>query len=300
MPQPKLLLVDGHSLAYRAFYAIQRLSNSKGQPTNAIFGFARIVRKLIQEQSPTHGAVALDLGEPVARLAKLESYKAHRKPMPEDLRSQIPLIREFLSCSRIAVIEKEGVEADDIIATLASQARVASFTVAIATSDKDFMQIVDDSIVLLNPASKEGASVDAAAVKTRYGVTPSQMVDFLSLQGDSVDNIPGVPGVGAKTAATLLQNFESLDRLYDRLGEVADAKLRQKLEEHRPRVELNRQLVRLETAVPLDIQPGQLGLGPPAFAPLIAFFERLEFRSLTEEVRRDASQAGNPELSLGL
>jgi len=299
MPQTKLLLVDGHSFAYRAFYAIQRLSNSKGQPTNAVYGFAKMVRKLIQEHKPTHGAVVMDLGEPVKRIEKLVTYKSQRKPMPDDLSSQIPLIKAFAESSRIPLIEKDGIEADDIIATLALQAKQEGMTVAIATSDKDFMQIVDDSIMLLNPAAKDSGCVDAAAVKARYNVTPAQMIDFLSLQGDAVDNIPGVPGVGEKTAATLLQQFGSLDALYQRIAEVREEKLRLKLQEHRARVDLNRELVRLDTAVPLDLKPPQLILPRPDFAMLIALCERLEFRSLKEEVERESRRDANPEFSLG-
>src|ERR1051325_4843520 len=178
MAQARLLLVDGHSFAYRAFFAIQRLSNSKGEPTNAVYGFAKMVRKLLQDHKPTAAAVVMDLGEPVKRLERLKEYKAQRKPMPDDLSSQLPLIQEFTKVSRIPLVEKDGVEADDIIATLALQARLLKMEVAIATSDKDFMQLVDDSISLLNPASKEAARIDATGVRARYQVIPSQIIDF--------------------------------------------------------------------------------------------------------------------------
>lgn len=299
MSGQKLLLVDGHSFAYRAFYAIQRLSNSKGQATNAVFGFAKMVRKLLQEHKPTHAAVVMDLGEPVKRLEKLGTYKAQRKPMPDDLRSQVPIIREFVVHSSIPLVEKDGVEADDIIATFAAQAKREGITVAIATSDKDFMQLVDDTVFLLNPAAKDDARVDASAVKARYGVTPGQIIDFLSLQGDSVDNIPGVPGVGEKTAASLLQKFGSLQVLYESIEQV-EGKLRQKLVEHRARVELNRALVTLDTAIPLDLDVGNLKWGRPDYPRLIALLEALEFRSLTEEVRRESQKDANPEFTLGI
>lgn len=300
MPESKLLLVDGHSFAYRAFYAIQRLSNAKGQPTNAVFGFAKMVRKLMQEHHPTHCAIVMDLGEPVKRLEKLGTYKAHRKPMPDDLKTQIPMIREFVQSSQISLLEKDGVEADDIIATVALQAKREGIPVAIATSDKDFMQLVDDTICLLNPAARETPRVDAAAVQARYLVAPGQIIDFLSLQGDAVDNIPGIPGVGEKTAASLLQKFGSLANLYQQLDQVSDVKLRQKLLDHRERVELNRELVRLDSAIPLDRSPGDLKVQPPDYPKLIALLERLEFRSLTEEVRRESQKNANPEFSLGV
>jgi len=299
MPQGTLLVVDGHSFAYRAFFAIQRLSNSKGEATNAVFGFAKMVRKLLQEHKPSHGAIVMDLGEPVKRMEKLGTYKAQRKPMPDDLCSQIPWIHEFAKVSRVPLIERDGVEADDIIATLAVQAKQEEIKALIATSDKDFMQIVDGSIVLLNPAVKDGGVIDAAAVRARYGVAPAQIVDFLSLQGDSVDNIPGVPGVGEKTAASILNQFGPLDRLLEEPDRLADARLRQKLLDHRAQIELNRELVRLDTAVPLDVTLKQLALSGPDYPALIAWCARLEFRSLGEEIRRESQQASNPEFSLG-
>jgi DNA polymerase-1 len=300
MAQARLLLVDGHSFAYRAFFAIQRLSNSKGQPTNAVYGFAKMVRKLIQDHQPTHAAVVMDLGEPVKRLEKLGVYKAQRKPMPDDLKSQIPLIHEFASVSRIPLIEKDGIEADDIIATLAVQANASGISVAIATSDKDFMQLVGDSIYLLNPAANEAKRIDAEAVRARYGVAPNQIIDLLSLRGDSIDNIPGVPGVGPKTAASLLQQFGSLDQLYLGLEQVSDPKLRQKLLEHKDQIQLNRELVRLDTGLSLQVTPDQLALGHPDYSGLIAFCERMEFRTLREEIQRDSLKESDAELTLGL
>lgn len=299
MAKSPLLLVDGHSFAYRAFYAIQRLSNSRGEPTNAVFGFAKMVRKLVADQQPALGAVVMDLGQPTKRLEQLPTYKAQRKPMPDDLRAQIPVIREFMEASRVPVIEKDGCEADDIIATLAMQARSEGVAVAIATSDKDFMQIVQEGIILLNPAAKDALPVDAAKVRERYGVAPEQIVDLLSLTGDAVDNIPGVPGVGEKTAAALLQQFGSLEALYQRLNEVSSDKLRQKLAENRERVELNRALVRLDTAVALDLHANTLKLARPDYPRLLALCDRLEFRSLKEEIRRESEADANPEFPLG-
>jgi DNA polymerase-1 len=300
MPQGKLLLVDGHAFAYRAFFAIQRLSNSKGEPTNAVYGFAKMLRKMLQEFKPTHAAVVMDKGEPTKRIEKLKTYKAQRKPMPEDLYSQMPQICEFVQASRIPLLEREGEEADDIIATLAVLGRNQGMEVSIATSDKDFMQLVGDRITLLNPAAKETSVINAAAVENRYGVNPGQIVDFLSLQGDSVDNIPGVPGIGEKTAAALLQQFGSLDELYRRLDQMTDGKLREKLREHQPRVQLNRELVKLDTGVDLGVTLDQLVLARPDFPALISLCQRLEFRGLTEEIRRESALDSNPELSLGI
>lgn len=293
------MLVDGHSFAYRAFFAIRRLNNSKGQPTNAVYGFAKMVRKLLQEQKPTHGAVVMDRGLPAKRLEQLPTYKAQRKPMPEDLGSQIPLIEEFVESSSLHLIQKESIEADDIIATLAKQGQREGMEVAIATSDKDFMQLVGGPVVLLNPAAKEAAAIDKEAVKKRYGVEPEQIVDLLSLTGDSVDNVPGVPGVGEKTAAALLQQFGSVDRLFADLAQVTNTKLRQKLEDHRAQVEANRKLVSLDSGIDLDVDASQLGLQRPDFRRLIGLCERLEFRSLKEEIQRESQAHANPEFSLG-
>jgi DNA polymerase-1 len=300
MSRHKLLLVDGHAFAYRAFFAIQRLSNARGEPTNAVYGFAKMLRKLLLEHRPSHGAVVMDLGQPVKRLEKLETYKAQRKPMPADLQSQIPLIKEFVAASGIPLIEKDGVEADDIIATLAQEAKTDGATVLIATSDKDFMQLVGENVSLLNPSARETACVDAAAVEARYGVKPAQIVDFLSLLGDSSDNIPGVPGVGEKTAASLLRQFGSIEDLYRRLAELDDARLRRNLVEHRADVDRNRELVSLDLGVPLDMRSSQLTLRRPDFPALIGLCERLGFRGLTEEIRREATSQASPELSLGI
>lgn len=294
-----LLLVDGHAFAYRAFYAIQRLTNSRGEHTNAVFGFAKMVRKLRAERQPDLGAVVMDCGQPTKRLERLPTYKAQRKPMPEELSAQMPWIREFIEASRMPVIEKDGIEADDIIATLAMQAESGKVAVAIATSDKDFMQIVREGIVLLNPAARDAQPVDAAKVRERYGVSPGQIVDLLSLTGDSVDNIPGVPGVGEKTAAALLREFGSVAALYERLEEVSNDKLRQKLSEHRERVELNRDLVRLDTAVALEVHAIALKLAQPDYPRLLALCDRLEFRGLKEEIRRESEKDANLEFKLG-
>jgi DNA polymerase-1 len=200
-----VLLYDAFSLIYRAFHAIRFLSGPDGQPVNAIYGLTRMLQKMAADHTPSHHAAVLDLGPPRQRLGLLPSYKAQRPPTPPDLDRQLPVIRDMLEAMRVPLVEVEGEEADDIIATLAIRASRADHQALIASNDKDFMQLVGPRIRLLRAEGRESTIVDADGVRNRYGVSPEQMVDFLSLLGDSVDNIPGAPSVGEKTAAQLLQ-----------------------------------------------------------------------------------------------
>ncbi|HXI85144.1 MAG TPA: 5'-3' exonuclease H3TH domain-containing protein [Verrucomicrobiae bacterium] len=279
-----VLLYDAYSLIYRAFFAIRVLTGPDGAPVNAIYGLTKMLKKMAVDHGPSHHAAVFDLGAPQKRLALLPSYKAQRPPTPPALEDQLPAIREILRALRIPIVEVEGDEADDIIATLAVQAANTGCDVLIASSDKDFMQIVGPRIRLLRPDGKETVVVDPAAVKTRFGVTPEQMVDLLSLLGDSVDNIPGAHGVGEKTAAQLLQAYGTLDNLLARVSEIAKPKLRETLIASADRLRANQRLIALQTDVPLAVDLGALKVHPADTAALAVLYRRFGFKSLLAEL----------------
>jgi DNA polymerase-1 len=284
-----LLLVDAYSMIYRAFYAIRSLTGPEGRPVNAIFGFTKMLRKLLAERQPTHCAVVFDLGAPKARLAILPSYKEHRPPTPPDLDAQLPAIRAVLNAMRMPIVEVEGDEADDIIATLAVRAARDEANVLIASNDKDFAQLVDDHICLLRANAEQEPICDAAGVQARFGVRPGQIVDLLCLIGDSVDNIPGVPGIGQKTAADLLARFGSLDQLLARTREIARPKIREALLAAADRLRLNRSLIALQTDMTLPVSWTELTVQRPDSAKLAAQLKEFGFKSLVAELEKEAA-----------
>ncbi len=267
----RLLIVDGHAYAYRAFFAIRGMRSPAGQPVNAIFGFVKMWRKLRARLEPSHGLVVWDGGLSEERVAALPGYKAQRPELPAELGEQIDGLNEYLSAAGVPWQCDAGVEADDVIAGVARRAAQAGGDVVIASSDKDFMQLVGPGIGLVNPGDKEERVWGGAEVKARTGVEPAQVVDWLSLVGDSVDNIPGVPGVGAKTAARLLERFGSVAGMYDRLELVESERLRSALRAAEEVVRRNQELVRLREA---DV------------ARLADLYRKWGFRSLLAQVER--------------
>ena len=257
----RLLIVDGHAYAYRAFHAIRELRAPDGRPTNAIYGFVKMLEKMRAAVSPTHLMVVWDGGLSAERLAALPAYKAQRPEMPADLRPQFDEIENFLAAAGIASYCADGVEADDYIATLARRAAAENWNAVIASSDKDFMQLVSAQIGLLNPNDKTGAIWGREQVQAKTGVEPEQVADWLALMGDAVDNIPGVPGVGSKTAAELLKQFGSVENLLARLDEVKSEKLRHSLRGAAAAVVRNQKLVRLPE-VPCELAPEKLVVQP--------------------------------------
>ena len=242
---PKLLIVDGHAYAYRSFHAIRELSSPSGAPTNAIYGFLKAIGKMQAQVSPTHLVVVWDGGLAAERLAAHPEYKAQRPPMPDSLDQQIDGIMGWLRAAGLASLCRDGVEADDWIGTLALRA-APEMPVVIASADKDFMQLVTPRIGLLNPNDKSEKIWTAEDVVAKTGVKPEHIADWLSLIGDSVDNIPGVPGVGPKTATDLITQFGSVDQLYARLPEVKSDRIRASLEGAAAAVRRNQQLIRLK------------------------------------------------------
>ena len=275
----RLLIVDGHAYAYRAFYAIRELRSPAGQPTNAIYGFVKMLEKMRLAVEPTHLMVVWDGGLSAERLAELPDYKAHRPPMPDDLRSQLDGIVDFLAAAKIASQCADGVEADDYIASLARHAAAAGWNVVIASSDKDFMQLVSAQVGLLNPNDKTGAVWGREQVLAKTGVEPEQVADWLALMGDAVDNISGVPGVGPKTATELLKQFGTVENLLARLAEVKSEKLRQSLNGSAAAVVRNQKLVRLPD-VPCDFAPEKMVVGAGDNAGLRRLFAGWGFKGM--------------------
>lgn len=287
--RPLVLLLDGHSLAFRAFYALpEDLQTSDGTHTNAVYGFTSMLIKLLQEQRPDHIACCFDLGEPLERSAAYADYKANRTAAPETFGPQLPLIREVLRVLRIPVFELAGHEADDIISYLARRAAAEGCDVKIVTGDRDFFQLVDDRIhVLYNRRGiTDIVEMDPASVEQRYGVPPERYVDLKALEGDPSDNLPGVPGVGTKTAARLIQRYGSAEQAVAHAHEQTP-KLAKNLAEHADQVAINKRLSTL-AEVPLEgVELEQLKMGAFDLDEVRELFGSLEFRSLLERLLSD-------------
>ena len=276
----RLLIVDGHAYAYRAFYAIRELRSPVGQPVNAIFGFVKMLAKMRASLAPTHLIVVWDGGLSSERLAALPDYKAQRPEMPDDLRPQFDGIVSYLNAAGIATFQREEVEADDYIACLTRHAAAAGMEIVVASADKDFMQLVSPSVGLLNPNDKAETIWTEVEVRAKTGVPPAQIVEWLALMGDAVDNIPGVPGVGPKTAADLLQQFGSVDALFSRLDEVKSEKLRANLRGAAEAVRRNVRLVRLQDDLRCVFTPAELVAKPEDVSQLAGLFRSWGFKGL--------------------
>src|SRR6266850_5733583 len=271
---PLFLIVDGMSQAYRAYFAIRGLSSSRGLPTNAIYGFAIMLKRVLEKYPPDHIAVAFDSPERTARHAQYDLYKATRKKMPSDLAQQMPYIRRFCQAMRIQVLEMPGHEADDIIATVSTKAVPAGLYPVVVTLDKDLYQLVD-TILVLN-TSKDDLLVDREKVQELFGVAPEQIPDLLGLWGDTSDNVPGAPGIGEKGARDLIQKFGSIEALLDRTQEVSSAKHRASLLENRQQILMSKQLVVIDTRLPMDVDWTNFRVQPPDRASLMPLLKELE------------------------
>jgi DNA polymerase-1 len=284
-----LLLVDGMALAYQSFYALQNLRSPEGRPTGAVYGFYQTVESLLSEYNPDFMAVAVDIGEPTSRTGVFQEYKADRAPTPTELLEQFPLIEEMLTLLGIPVLGVEGIEADDIIGTLALQASEKGYEVFIFTPDKDILQIVKDGIRVIRRHGANTKIYDSSEVQTRYGVRPDQFADLLGLMGDKVDSIPGVPGVGEKTAASLLAEYHTLEGVLEAAGSITKKKLSQNLRTYREQAILSRDLAVLNTRVDLQTEVEDLCRAQPDWAKAAEFFTCLGFRKATESA---ITQAG--------
>jgi DNA polymerase-1 len=284
MRAKKLFLIDGNSLLYRSYYAIRKLSTSRGFPTNAIYGFISTLRKIVAQEKPDYLGIVFDTEKPTLRHKAYKEYKAHRKPMPEDLVPQIPVLKKIIKAMNIPLFEYEDYEADDVLGSLAREASVKNVPSVLVSTDKDLLQLVDDLTSVYNPAKE--TYLDADKVKEYFGVSPSQVVDVLSLWGDPTDNVPGVPGVGEKTAKMLIGQFGTLENLLKHLNQVKNPRLRQKIEQNLDQLELSRELVTIEKSLDVPFNLDDLTLSEPNRDELRALFQDLEFTSLAAEFVR--------------
>ena len=295
-PNP-LVLVDGSSYLYRAFHAFPPLTNSAGEPTGAMYGVLNMLKSLISQVQPSHIAVVFDAKGKTFRDEMFEQYKSHRPPMPDDLRKQIQPLHDIIRALGIPLLVIEGVEADDVIGTLAVAASKANQKVLISTGDKDMAQLVDDNIMLIN--TMNNTLLDREAVIEKYGIPPELIIDYLALMGDSADNIPGVAGVGEKTALGLLQGIGSMAEIYANLDKVAELpirgakKLGDKLLAEKEMADLSYRLATIKTDVALDITPEQLTLGASNNDQLTEYFGRYEFKRWLNEVMNGTDSITN-------
>jgi len=295
----RLLIVDGHSWAYRAYYGIPDLTSGTGQPVGAIFGFWRALVQMMRSFPSDHVAVTFDASGPTFRHNIYPDYKANRSPMPEELRSQLPLIKKLLDELGVPVFSVPGVEADDVMATLAIQAAQNGFKSLIASSDKDLAQLVDENISLLRPAGRGTDSsqkiLDAYGVEAKYGVSPDRIVDLLSLVGDSSDNVPGVPAVGEKTARKLLQQFESLEGVLASADKVGNRRVATNLVTHADDARLAQDLIRLKTDLELGDIPTDCLLRGINMEALVSSLTEFGFSSVLDELGQAPSAQAAPQ-----
>lgn len=295
----KLVVIDGNSLLYRAFFAMKHLSTTNGLPTNAVYGFTMMLLRLLQEEKPDSIVIAFDAPVKTFRHIEFKDYKAHRKPTPDELIAQAPVARRMVEAFNIPMIEVPGFEADDVVGTIATQACKQGYDTLIVSGDLDTLQLVNDCVKVMTTVKGVTDTViyDEQAVKDRFGINPNQLIDYKALKGDCSDNIPGVPGIGDKTATMLIQKFGCLETLLDRLDEVEPPRIRALLKEHSGKAVMSKRLATIVTDVPVDYTVEELRAREPDYGQLRAFFHELEFRTLLK--RLPESETGNREQATG-
>ena len=289
----KLVLIDGHSILNRAFYGVPDLSNAEGLHTNAVYGFLNIMFKILEEEKPEYLAVAFDVHAPTFRHKMYEAYKGTRKPMPEELREQVPVMKEVLKAMHITVMEQAGLEADDILGTLAKKAEQAGMEVSLVSGDRDLLQIATDHIKIRIPKTKQGRTeiedYYAADVQAAYQVTPLQFIELKALMGDTADNIPGVPKVGEKTAQALMVEYGSLDNIYAHVEEISKKSIRESLIEHKELAELSKTLATIKTDCELQLDYEQAKAEGFYTPEAYTLCKRLEFKNMLGRFEKDAA-----------
>ncbi len=292
----KILLIDGHSIIYRAFYGLPDLTNSEGLHTNGIYGFLNIILKILDEEDPQYLAVVFDLPAPTFRHKKYDQYKGNRKPMPEELRQQVPVLQEVLASMGILVVTLEGYEADDILGTLARRSEGSGMDVTILSGDRDLLQLATDKVKIRIPKTSRGNTTvedyRTEQVMEKYQVTPPQIIELKALMGDSSDNIPGIPGVGEKTAVKIIAQFGSIENAYAHLEEVMPKKARESLREHYDLAQMSKELATIQVQAPLDFSYEQAKKGPLYTQEAYQMFRKLDFKNLLGRFSQEAS--GNP------
>ncbi len=284
MGKKRLYLIDATAFCYRAFYALTKLSTSFGQPTNAIYGFIKMLNKILKNNNPDYLGACFDVSRQTFRTKKFAEYKIQRPPMPDELSSQIPFIKQIVSAYGITILEKEGFEADDVIATMVRLAKKEGLGVTIISSDKDILQLVDEDAVVFSPYKDEGVTYDEKMVIERFGTGPKMISDIIALMGDDADNIPGVPGIGEKTAIGLIKKFGSLDGLLHNLKDLDKEKIRKSISDNLDKIKLNKELAVLDSDIDIDFDLDKLRAGRPDISELAKLFRHLEFRTLLNDL----------------
>jgi DNA polymerase I len=303
--EKKIVLIDGHSILNRAFYGLPDMTTSKGEHTNAVLGFLNIMFKILEEEKPDYLTVAFDTNHPTFRHEMYTAYKGTRKGMPEELREQVPVMKEVLKAMNITVIEKPGYEADDILGTLAAKAEKAGNQVSLVSGDRDLLQLASEKIKIRIPKTKRtGTEIEdylAKDVVEKYSVTPKQFIDLKGLMGDTSDNIPGVPGIGEKTAAKLIESYQSIENIYEHIDEMAPGKVTTSLKDNHELAFLSKKLATINTECDLDFRMEDAVLGNLFNEEVYLVFKKLEFKNLlsrfqTEEVSHSTGIESNFKL----
>ena len=288
----KLVLVDGHSILNRAFFGIPDLTNSEGLHTNAVYGFLNILFKILDEEQPDYLTVAFDVHAPTFRHKMYDVYKGTRKPMAEELRQQVPLMKEMLTAMGVTIVEKEGYEADDLLGTIAKQSEAQGLEVSIVSGDRDLLQLASDHIKIRIPKTKRtGTEIEdylAKDVVEKYQVTPLQFIDVKALMGDSADNIPGVPGIGEKTATALIVSYGSIENAHDHLEEIKPNRAKQNLSEHYDMAQMSKELATIEIHAPIEYSLEDAKLGNLFTEEAYLMCKRLEFKNMLSRFDIDA------------
>lgn len=288
----KLVLVDGHSILNRAFFGIPDLTNSEGLHTNAVYGFLNILFKILDEEQPDYLTVAFDVHAPTFRHKMYDAYKGTRKPMAEELRQQVPLMKEMLTAMGVTIVEKEGYEADDLLGTIAKQSEAQDLEVSIVSGDRDLLQLASDHIKIRIPKTKRtGTEIEdylAKDVVEKYQVTPLQFIDVKALMGDSADNIPGVPGIGEKTATALIVSYGSIENAHDHLEEIKPNRAKQNLSEHYDMAQMSKELATIEIHAPIEYSLEDAKLGNLFTEEAYLMCKRLEFKNMLSRFDIDA------------
>lgn len=287
-----IILVDAFAQIYRGFYAVRNLTNSQGQPTNAVFALAKFLLKMQREYHPLRGAFVFDCGKPAFRMELAPDYKANRPPMPEELKSQLPYINRLIDAFGWPSFSMEGFEADDLLAAMAVD--FTDVPVRIVSGDKDIHQVISDRVRMLTPDPKGGLLERGPdEVLEKFGVTPAQVIDYLALIGDNSDNIPGVPGIGPKTAADLLNKYASIDAMLASPSQIANPKQREKIIACEDILRRNQKLIRLKTETPSHpwCESGRIARREPNWTELLAITRELELRSITKELEELSGEA---------
>ncbi len=285
-----IYLIDGSACIFRAYHAIRNLSNSRGEPTNAVFGFTNILIKMMEDKAPEYAVMFFDMKGPTFRHEMYSDYKANRPPMAEDLVVQLPLIKDVTEGFNLPIVEMQGYEADDLIGTYARLAEAEGFNVVMVTGDKDFMQLVTEKAIIWDP--QKDKTFDLEYVREEFQVEPEKIIDIMGFSGDTADNVPGVPGIGPKTAKTLIQTFGSMDGVYEKVETITKKKQKENLINFKEQALISRKLVTIETAAPVTFEADSLKLVPPDRAALAQLFKELEFKRLQDAfpVETDLSQ----------